>query len=582
MSQANKHENIHIINLALDTPKAVVQEKRNSDWISFGENNDYYERLIELFKRSNLHRRITMGITDRIVGEGLQVAYPERSAVDWSSLNNLFPRSEQIKIAKDVALFSRYALKLTTNNAGTKIVKVEHFPVNTLRPEKQNEDGKIENYYYSKDWLNYRKAGNEPEPYECFDFESSRQKGEFVAVFYPYEAGNMYLNPVDYNGALNWIQADVDIQDYHLSNIQNGFSGATIFQFYNGQPNERSRRINENLLKEKYSGAKGDKLMFIYHQSPEQKIDVENINLPDADKQYEVLSEEIKQGVMIAHGVTSPMLLGIKQNTGLGNNADEINTANQLFEQTVIRPKQLFYLSGIEEVLRWNGSSLDLSIRPLRILNDTSETTKTEITTLAEEKEDDGFKVLTDEDQDYLLDYLEDKGEDENELLGKGFKVVQEEDLQGDDELKIKGQQLKNIELQSAWGLTPNNLSKYDVKAKDGSGVWLVRYQYALAATSAPPAIIPTSRKFCRQMIDSAKNGNRVYKREVLEDLNNPEFGSYNIFWYKGSYNCRHVWKRKLYFKPNDGVVTPVGNVPYVASRLSDKRATTKNTPVKR
>jgi len=160
---------------------------------------------------------------------------------------------------------------------------------------------------------------------------------------------------------------------------------------------------------------------------------------------------------------------------------------------------------------------------------------------------------------------------------------VQEDDTPPDEELKIKGEQLRAIELADAWGIRPDKLSKYDVRAPDKSGVWLVRYQYALGMTEQPPEIIDTSRQFCRHMIDSKNSGNRVYKREIIEQLQNPEFGSYNIFRYKGSYNCRHRWRRKIYFKPAEGTqVNQVGNVPYVVNRLNDKMATRVNTKPKR
>jgi hypothetical protein len=44
---------------------------------------------------------------------------------------------------------------------------------------------------------------------------------------------------------------------------------------------------------------------------------------------------------MISHRVTSPILFGIKDNTGLGNNANEMETFNELMIN-VIAPKRLF------------------------------------------------------------------------------------------------------------------------------------------------------------------------------------------------------------------------------------------------
>lgn len=57
------------------------------------------------------------------------------------------------------------------------------------------------------------------------------------------------------------------------------------------------------------------------------------------------------------------------------------------------------------------------------------------------------------------------------------------------------------------------------------------------------------NRKFCAEMM--AKD--RVYRFEDIDDLTdgvaNPQFGFYNIFRWRGSFNCRHVWVKLLYKK---------------------------------
>jgi hypothetical protein len=42
---------------------------------------------------------------------------------------------------------------------------------------------------------------------------------------------------------------------------------------------------------------------------------------------------------------------------------------------------------------------------------------------------------------------------------------------------------------------------------------------------------------------------NRVYRIEDIEGLSNPEFGTYSIFLFRGSYGCRHAWVRLIYKK---------------------------------
>ena len=63
---------------------------------------------------------------------------------------------------------------------------------------------------------------------------------------------------------------------------------------------------------------------------------------------------------MLAHRVVSPMLLGIKASTGLGNNADEIKTASLLFDNTIIRPSQELLKEHFDKLLAFNNITLNL------------------------------------------------------------------------------------------------------------------------------------------------------------------------------------------------------------------------------
>ena len=63
----------------------------------------------------------------------------------------------------------------------------------------------------------------------------------------------------------------------------------------------------------------------------------------------------------------------------------------------------------------------------------------------------------------------------------------------------------------------------------------------------------PLNRKFCSDML--AKN--RVYRQEDIDQLTdnvaNQEFGFYDIFLWRGSYNCRHTWV-KLWYAPTGSI----------------------------
>jgi hypothetical protein len=70
-----------------------------------------------------------------------------------------------------------------------------------------------------------------------------------------------------------------------------------------------------------------------------------------------------------------------------------------------------------------------------------------------------------------------------------------------------------------------------------------VRYKYVLNPAAQAPAIIPTTRDFCRELIQK----NYVWRLEDMDAQLNDE-GDPAIVW-RGGYNCRHIWARIEYTK---------------------------------
>ena len=68
-----------------------------------------------------------------------------------------------------------------------------------------------------------------------------------------------------------------------------------------------------------------------------------------------------------------------------------------------------------------------------------------------------------------------------------------------------------------------------------------VRYKYVLNPAAGTNPIIPTTRDFCRELIQK----NYVWRLEDMDALTNDE-GDPAIVW-RGGYNCRHLWARIEY-----------------------------------
>ena len=245
---------------------------------------------------------------------------------------------------------------------------------------------------------------------------------------------------------------------------------------------------------------------------------------------------------MVAHRITSPMLLGIKDQTGLGNNADELRTASTLFDNIVIRPFQRIILDALDDVLAYNGVSIDLYFKTLQPLeftdlnnNAVDQETREKETGVTLSSQD-----LHDDDAHAWLDYLADKGEviDENE-----WQLMEEVPVTDYDE----DDKRYNFYKQYA---EPQDKSSQD------RGLFKVRYAYAPKRDSS------NSREFCSRMVNAARSG-VVYRKEDILQMGdqgvNGQFApkgrsTYSIWLWKGGAYCHHYWTRKVYFrKRGDG-----------------------------
>ena len=110
------------------------------------------------------------------------------------------------------------------------------------------------------------------------------------------------------------------------------------------------------------------KFILAFNDDKESAADINPVQLSDAHNQYQFLSEESQKKIMISHRIVSPMLLGIKDSSGFGNNAEELETATVLMQNTVIIPFQELLTDAFDKILAFNNISLNLYFKTLQPL----------------------------------------------------------------------------------------------------------------------------------------------------------------------------------------------------------------------
>tara|TARA_R110000787_G_scaffold13820_3_gene43027 strand:+ start:1891 stop:3873 length:1983 start_codon:yes stop_codon:yes gene_type:complete len=608
-------ENILSVNLSTTTAP-VVTEVRGKNWIDYGTEdwaNLYPQFLIDLYYNSSTQAAIINATAELIAGDGLVIEDEGERDLEavvklkkfLNSANSNESLDEVIKkIAFDFKLQGAFALNIVWSQDRTQIAEIYHIGVDKVRAEKPNELGKVDAYYISSDWSNTRM--NKPYRVPAFNTHDRTSANQILYTGLYSPNMNAYYTP-DYVAANNWALVDQRVAEFHLNNISNGFAGSFMISFANGVPTQEERFQIEQSLAAKFSGEKNaGKFVLTFSDDKTRTPEITAITPSDLDKQYLALQELLVQNILTGHRVTSPMLMGIKSDSGLGNNADELNSASNYFINTVCKP----YQSHIIKVLRkiFTVNNMDMPVRFEQLKPITTRFTNQDLAgvmTQDEIREELGLAPLTEvevredfskvgmidgkpvfstieeaeahaktlgcegyHEHEYdgrtaymaceghkeateLSKFIEEFGED----MSEDWELVEEEVVDGEHQ-DFNYEEVLNelinekIELASTGSPKPGRKSKQDGVSKKSNDYFRVRYVYSndnfLTNKSG------TKRKFCRQMIGA----NKLYRKEDIINMGkkavNPGFGikganTYSIWKFKGGPQCFHFWSRRIF-----------------------------------
>tara|TARA_R100000697_G_scaffold229_2_gene591 strand:+ start:1889 stop:3616 length:1728 start_codon:yes stop_codon:yes gene_type:complete len=541
---------LRIVNLSTYT-SPVITEIKNKDYIQYGEDNMYFQYLIDRYNGSPTNNAIINGISEMIYGKGLDATDSSRKPNEYAQMKVLFHNDCVRKLCYDLKLMGQCAVQIIYSQDRSKIARLEHMPVETLRAEK-SEDGEIKAYYYAADW---DKVKPNTVLKKIPAFGMSRENLEIMYIK-PYRAGFFYYSPVDYQGGLQYAELEEEVSNYHLNNIMNGLAPSMLINFNNGVPNEEERELIEQRIYQKFSGSSNaGKFILAFNDNAESQANIDPVQLSDAHNQYQFLSEESTKKIMVSHRVVSPMLLGIKDQTGLGNNADELKTASILMDNTVIRPFQNLLIDHFDKILSYNNITLNLYFKTLQPLEFTDLENVEDQQTKEEEtgvKQDLKNVSLSIQEANDLADLIISKGEE----IDDDWLLLDEQPA-FEDETEI------NNYFEFASVITGDARKK----SSQDTSIFKIRYVYTAGRSTEGK-----SRDFCQKMMAA----NKVYRKEDLDKTSKANVDlspadakgeGYNIWLYKGGVNCSHYWMRRIYLKKNNKKIT-VGRARKIISAL--------------
>ena len=350
----------NIVNVKLQEyqPVSSVERVDRGGWVAFGVNNLFPQYLRELSESSPVHGSLCISIGDMIAGKGIT------SNVGQDRVEALDVYGQYYAASHDFKKYGGYFVEVIYSNDRKSIAKLRHLPFEECRIAVEGEDEDVIGIYHSEDWANTRKKKNRPTFIPKFNPSMAVQEPSQVLWKFAYTSGQIYPNP-DYWSAVNYIELERQIGMYHVNNIMNGLFPSFIISFFNGQipPDQQwdMKRDWEKLL----TGARNaGKFLMTFNERDTPKPDITSFPLSDADKQYQFLSEESTSKVMVAHRITTPLIFGIRTQSGFGSNKDEMAVGLEIFTNQVIEPAQRLIIKGFTEILSFEIPNIQLTVIP--------------------------------------------------------------------------------------------------------------------------------------------------------------------------------------------------------------------------
>lgn len=533
--------------------KPQIEELKSKGYVTYGKNNEGFTELIRLAKDSPTNSAVLHGLDRLVYGKGLAAknADGQNAAMFAKAMTMIRPKD----LRRSVIDSNRMA------NAAYLVTKVgdscniQHIPTQMIAPGIVNAEGDVVSYFYSTELG--KKDGKIKEALEYPSFDINPKAKESIKYIKAYSPGSWYFDEPDYQGSIAYMDVEIENGKYHVNNVKTRFSAQTAITLFNGDPGKEKRQGVKNQITKEYSGSEGSSLVVNFVDKDGKAPEFNNFPIRDLHQQQEYISKEATNKILLGHGVIAPMLFGIKDSSGLGNNAEELETSFVLFNNMTIIPKQNIQIEGLEDIFRYYDITLDFYFKSLK----------------PNEFIDDGVGAIQDEQEQALsavktpLDEFIELGEDalqDYELLSEAEAVDNELENEIEnillDEFNEKTTLQKIYELATYKLVGQGKATPTRDSSQDNEN-FAVRYRYKGKDSGK------STRSFCSSML----NANKLYRKEDIVRMEkmkvNPGFGkdgadTYSIWDYKGGGllskthpggTCKHFWQREIYLKKGSG-----------------------------
>ena len=354
----NKTRIVNLSNIEDLTPYNIGEYvSYGNKWISYGIQNDYPSYLRTLYLESGIHQQICDNVSQLATAEGVSVVDPGKNPISNKWLNENFSKDTIKSLISDLKIYGYCVIQVYSGS------KCLYSPSIKYRFDVKDENGNVNYCWYSNDWDNYSQRINRPVKlplyHEGCDDELS------VLIIQLDKKSFDYYSPVDYQGSINYISLDRELSKYFLSTVKNGLFAPFVVTFIGSEfSDEQMNKIEMDINKKFGGSANAGRAIIGFAPDKDSATILDTVDQPDLAAQWQWLAVQVDSKILVAHGITTPLMVGIREaGGGLGNNAQELEQSYMLYYESKLKSYQNYILQGITKIMNGNLLYADIEFK---------------------------------------------------------------------------------------------------------------------------------------------------------------------------------------------------------------------------
>lgn len=335
-------------------PSNEESEIRGRDYVQWGQSDAYGNFLFKCYSECPILQSIINGTVDYVTGDDINLNVPGLK-FEVNREGEKF-RDVISRVLIDYYIFGNGYIQVVKNKGG-EIGELYWLDARFVRSGLKNQV-----FYYNEDFG--KKWGKSKKTIVYPVYMPEGNDATSVLMLKTPNSRGTYGSPV-WESAIKAVQTEMNIDTFHLAEIQNNFAGSAIINFNNGTPTPEQKYELEKNIAEKFGGAENaGRILLSFNKGKDNATTVERLTTDDFDKRYTELAKKTQLQIFTVFGANAN-LFGVPTESN-GFNSEEYQSSFKLYNRTRVKPVQRYITDRMDWLFQINGA---VTIVPFNIEN---------------------------------------------------------------------------------------------------------------------------------------------------------------------------------------------------------------------